>query len=85
MKKKKLNLKKLTVQSFKTSGLDASKMQGGAISGALCEPTPDTRCFVCPPFKSLDYICDPTAATMCFICPPFTQGADCEDTRGFVC
>ena len=85
MKKQKLHLKKLKVTSFKTSDIDGAKLQGGAVSGPYCNPTPDTRCFICVPDKTLDHICDPTAATFCFVCPPFTQDIQCEKTQNYVC
>ena len=85
MKKQKLNLNKLKVTSFTTSGSDkAAQVKGGNLSGFACDPTANTFCFVCPPFTA-EKTCDPTDATNCFICPPYTEGEGCKETGQFVC
>jgi len=49
MKKQKLNLNSLKVQSFVTTEykMDTNTVKGGAISGKLCDPTLLTICLVC--------------------------------------
>jgi len=60
MKKNKLTLTKLKVESFVTQqGKNNSQTIKGGVN---IDPTAATYCFVCPPYP------DPTKQTICFVC-----------------
>lgn len=60
MKRKKLTLTELKVNSFVT--IDDAKLEETIKGGAKIDPTAATFCFVCPPYP------DPTEQTICFVC-----------------
>jgi len=39
----------------------------------LCNPTPATRCLICPPLTVQQWQCAPTPVTRCLICQPLTR------------